>query len=241
LTPELESLWRAQALDRALLGVRERLTEFPTRRARVDLGLSGAKAAVAAAEERGKSAALAKREAEKSAEALVDQERKFQTQLTQVKKNDEYAALLHEIAAAQKKRSELETFVLEKMEQEAAVAADVARAKSSLTEAEAAAKAERGRITTEENVAKEEEANLARQRDEALSTLPPVLRARYERILIARKGQAIAALQGDSCAGCGARMPAQAAIQVRRGLGVVECPDCGRLLIHPPGEEASTL
>jgi predicted nucleic acid-binding Zn-ribbon protein len=240
LTPELEALWRAQSLDRALLGVRERLSTFPARLARVDQGLAGAKAAVAAAEGRVQSAALAKREAEKSAEGLVEQERKFQTQLTQVKKNEEYAALLHEIAATQKKRSELETFVLEKMEQEAAVAADVARAKAALAEAEKGTKGERSVVTTEQNAAKAEEAALIAQRDEALSTLPATLRARYERILIARKGQAIAALSGDSCAGCGARMPAQAAIQVRRGLAVVECPDCGRLLIHPPGEEAST-
>jgi uncharacterized protein len=241
LTPELEALWRAQSLDRALLGVRERLSTFPARLARVELGLAGAKAAVAQAEEKVKGAALAKREAEKTAESLIEQERKFQTQLTQVKKNEEYAALLHEIAATQKKRSELETFVLERMEQEAAVAAEVARAKATLAEGEKVAKGERASITSEQAAAKAEEAGLVQQRDEALSTLPPVLRARYERILIARKGQAIAALSGDSCAGCGARMPAQAAIQVRRGLGVVECPDCGRLLIHPPGEEASAL
>jgi len=39
LTPELESLWQAQALDRALLGVRERLATFPARRAKVDQSL----------------------------------------------------------------------------------------------------------------------------------------------------------------------------------------------------------
>ncbi len=241
MTPELESLWRAQSLDRALLGVRDRLSVFPARRARVDASLVGAKAAVAAAEERGKAAALAKREAEKTAEGLVEQERKFQIQLTQVKKNEEYAALLNEITNSQKKRSELETLALEKMEQEAAVAAELARVKATLAEAEKGAKTERSQITSEENATKAEEAALVSQRDEALSTLPPVLRARYERILIARKGHAIAALSGDSCAGCGARMPLQAAIQIRRGLAVVECPDCGRLLIHPPGEEASKL
>ena len=234
MTPELESLWQAQALDRALLGVRERLATFPARRTKVDQSLTAAKAGVAAAEERGKASQLARREAEKTAESLVEQERKFQIQLTQVKKNEEYAALLHEIANAQKKRGELETFVLEKMEQEAAVAADTKRARAVLAEAEKIANAEKATITADEDAVRKEEKDLLARREEALAALPAALRARYERILIARKGNAIAELVGDSCAGCGGRIPAQAAIQVRRRLAVVECPDCGRLLIHPP-------
>ena len=142
MTPELESLWRAQGLDRALLGVRERLGAFPARHMKVDQAVASAKAQMAAAEDRGK-ASSSRRDAEKTAESLAEQERKFQIQLTQVKKNEEYAALLHEIASAQKKRGELETFVLEKMEQETAVVADAAKAKSALAEAEKIAKAER--------------------------------------------------------------------------------------------------
>ena len=234
MTPELESLWQAQALDRALLGVRERLATFPARRTKVDQSLTAAKAGVAAAEERGKASQLARREAEKTAESLVEQERKFQIQLTQVKKNEEYAALLHEIANAQKKRGELETFVLEKMEQETAVTADAKRARAVLAEAEKLAAAEHAKVKADEDAVRKEEADLLARREAALASLPAVLRARYERILVARKGQAIAELVGDSCAGCGGRIPAQAAIQVRRRLAVVECPDCGRLLIHPP-------
>ena len=239
MTPELESLWRAQSLDRALLVVRERLLVFPARIARVDAGLVGAKVALAAAEEKGKAAALAKRDAEKQAEALAAQELKFQGQLTQVKKNDEYAALLHQIAGARAHREELETFVLERMEQEAAVAAEVQRSKAVFAEASKSVDAERARVATEEAAVRAEESDLMAKRAEALSTLPAALRARYERILIARKGQAIAELTKDSCAGCGGRIPPQAAKEVRRGLAVVECPDCGRLLIHPPGAEAS--
>jgi predicted nucleic acid-binding Zn-ribbon protein len=211
LTPELESLWQAQALDRALLGVRERLAAFPARRAKVDQAVAAAKAGVAAADERGKASQLARRDAEKTAESLVEQERKFQTQLTQVKKNEEYAALLHEIANAQKKRGELETFVLEKMEQETAVAADAKRARAALADAEKLAAAEQAKVKQDEDAVRKEEADL-----------------------LARREQALAELVGDSCAGCGGRIPAQAAIQVRRRLAVVECPDCGRLLIHPP-------
>ena len=239
MTPELKSLWQAQGLDRALFDVRVRLATFPALRAKAEQQVAQAKAGVSAAEERGKASQLARREAEKTAESLVEQERKFQIQLTQVKKNEEYSALLHEIAGAQKKRSELETFVLEKMEQENAVSADMKAAKAKLAEAEKAAAGDRAKIDADEATAKEEERVLLAQREEALAGLPAVLRARYERILIARKGKAIAELTGDSCAACGGRIPPQAAIQVRRRLAVVECPDCGRLLLHPPDADAS--
>ena len=228
-----------QEIDRALLGVRERLAVMPGRRERIEAGLGGAKAAVAAAEERAKAAALAKRDAEKQAEVLAEQERKFQTQLTQVKKNEEYSALLHEIEGAKKKRSDLETFVLEKMDQEAAVAAEVQRAKAAFSEADKGADGERARVKADEAALQAEESALVARRDEALATLPANLRNRYERILIARKGKAVAELIRDSCSGCGGTLPPQVAIQIRRGLTIVECPDCGRLIIHPPGAEAS--
>jgi len=232
VTPELETLWRIQDLDRALTGVRERLAVFPTRRATIDARRATAKAALTRAEESVKARALAKREAESQAETLVAQERKFQTQLTQVKKNEEYAALLAEIEGAKTKRSQLETFVLEKMEEEVAATAEVKRAKAALAEAEAGHADETKKIDAEEKTVKAEESELVTRRAAQMAALPAGLRGRYERVHGAKKGQAVADLAGDSCAACGSRLPPQAAIEVRSGTGVVECPDCGRILLH---------
>jgi predicted nucleic acid-binding Zn-ribbon protein len=71
-----------------------------------------------------------------------------------------------------------------------------------------------------------------------MSSLPVSLRGRYERVHTAKKGQAVADLTGDSCAACGARLPPQTAIQVRRGTAIVECPDCGRILLHKANAES---
>ena len=71
MIPELDRLWRAQELDRTLLGVRERLARLPARRKAIDDSLAGAKAALTGAEEKSKSQALAKRNAEKDAEAQL--------------------------------------------------------------------------------------------------------------------------------------------------------------------------
>jgi predicted nucleic acid-binding Zn-ribbon protein len=238
LHPDLDRLVRAQELDRALADVRGRIERLAPRRKAADELLVGAKKAVAEAEERARALALAKRAAEKDAETLGEQERKFQTQLTQVKKNEEYAALLHEIAGAQKRRSELETVVLEKMDEEGRAAAAITAAKAALAAAEKEAAAVRAAVAADEAVLRTEEGGLVARRDGALGQLPPALRTRYEKLLVARKGRAVSELSGDVCTACGAHMPPQKAIAVRRGESVVDCPDCGRILV--PATQAAS-
>lgn len=232
--PDLDRLVRAQELDRALADVRQRLDRLAPRKKAADDLVSAAKKTIADAEERARAAALAKRTAEKDAETLVEQERKFQTQLTQVKKNDEYAALLHEIEAAKKRRSERETVVLEKMDEEGRIAQSIVQAKAALAAAEQEAARVRAAIAGDEATLKAEEGGLEARRDGALGQLPAPLRTRYQKLLAAKKGRAISELAGDVCSACGAHLPPQRAIAIRRGESVVDCPDCGRILVPVP-------
>ena len=141
--------------------------------------------------------ALARRNAEKDVETLGEQERKFQTQLTQVKKNEEYTALLHEIEGAKKKRSERETAVLEAMDEETRVAADVTAAKAALAQAEKLAAEGRAAIDGDEATLRSEEEGHAGRRDGALGELSPGLRSRYEKLVVAKRGTAVAFLEGQ--------------------------------------------
>ena len=240
MTHELEIFWTLQGIDGELRHVRERLARLPAKRQEIERGTSEAKVALAASEERVKSAALAKRKAEQDAEALGEQEKKFNLQLSQVKKNDEYSALLHEIEATKKKRSELETFVLERMEDEGQVAAMVTRAKETLAKAQAKASEETRVVDGEESGLKSEEAALEARRDGLLAELPQQLRGRYQRIHTAKNGEALAELVAGACGACGAAMPLQTAIEVRRGQNVLECPSCGRILVYRSAPDAST-
>jgi len=229
--PDLDRLVRAQEIDRVLTGTRGRLERLAPRRKAADDGVASARLALEQAEAHAKAVALARRTAEKDVETLGEQERKFQTQLTQVKKNEEYTALLHEIEAAKQKRSERETAVLETMDEEGRAAAAIAAAKAALAAAEKLAASEQSTIAAEESVVRAEEQALAARRDAVLADLPPALRARYDRLLGAKRGVAVAVLEKDACAACGSHLPPQKAIAVRRGEGVVECPDCGRILV----------
>jgi len=232
--PDLDRLVRAQEIDRALTETRSRLERLLPRRKAADDSVAAARRTLSEAEERVKAVALARRTAEKDVETFGEQERKFQTQLTQVKKNEEYTALLHEIEGAKKKRSERETAVLETMDEEGRSTAAVAAAKAALAVAERAAETDRAAITAEESIVRVEEQALLARRDAVLADVPGTLRARYDRLLGAKRGVAVAVLEKDACAACGSHLPPQRAIAIRRGEAVVECPDCGRILVPVP-------
>jgi len=153
--PDLDRLVRAQEIDRHLTETRGRLERFVPRRKAAEDGVAAARQALAQAEERAKAVALARRTAEKDVETLGEQERRFQTQLTQVKKNDEYTALLHEIEGAKKKRSERETAVLETMDEEGRAAAAIVAAKAALAVAEKRAASERATNAEAEGVGRQ--------------------------------------------------------------------------------------
>ena len=55
----------------------------------------------------------------------------------------------------------------------------------------------------------------------------------YEKLLGAREGQAIAALEGRICQGCYVTVPSNIYVRLARALDLVVCPSCGRILFLP--------
>src|SRR5262249_6664261 len=143
-----------------------------------------------------------RRELEREAESVGEQERKFAAQLPLVKKNEEYTALLHEISGSKAKRSEIETRVLVQMEEEEKLAATKPVAERALKEAEAELATRRTQIEAEENTARAEVEAIQKQRAEQMAPLPAATRSRYERVHQSKNGQAVAALVKGACGGC---------------------------------------
>lgn len=52
----------------------------------------------------------------------------------------------------------------------------------------------------------------------------------YEKLLEAREGQAIAELDGRVCQGCNVAVPNNIYVRLARGVELVLCPSCGRIL-----------
>ncbi|MEO0649078.1 MAG: C4-type zinc ribbon domain-containing protein [Planctomycetota bacterium] len=72
---------------------------------------------------------------------------------------------------------------------------------------------------------------LAAERTERLGNgLPPDVQTTYEKLLEAREGMALAALEGRVCQGCFMEVPANLAVRLQRGRELVQCSNCQRIL-----------
>jgi hypothetical protein len=76
---------------------------------------------------------------------------------------------------------------------------------------------------------------LAAKRDQALhreGVVADVL-AQYEKLLEAREGEALAMLDQKTCMGCYTAVPNNIYVRLARGIELVTCPSCARILYLP--------
>jgi predicted nucleic acid-binding Zn-ribbon protein len=237
--PALERLVALSRLDTRLQAIEESLKRLPENEKKAQSRLTDATSALDGHRERLKQIELARREGEREAEALTQQERKFQSQTMQVKSNEELWALQREIQGVKARRSELETLVLERMEEEEAKKREgskfdkgVAEAKAHVAQTVETSAAERGRLEAEREQVKAE-------RDAMLEEVPREWRSRYLRVRQSRGSPAVVALVRNACAGCLSAQPPQRVQEVRLGDLVVVCEYCGRLIVGVEGEAPS--
>ncbi len=230
----LESLWALHGFDEELVTLEAAISRFPADRQAVEQRVAADQARCESLKSRVHDLQVHRREREREIEGLVEQERKFQSQLMAVKKNEEYQALLHEIAALKSKRSEIETAVLLQMEEEEVVAAEKPAAEKSLQMARQEADARLHQIATLEQDDRDRTAAIESQRAVYLDRLPADVRARYERVRSSRGGRAVVPILKGACGGCFRAQPPQVLQEARRGDRLISCEGCGRLIIWPP-------
>lgn len=234
MTEELELLWKLRVLDEQRSALKAALDRFPVLKSDLDHRVSAEKARLEALKGRLNDLQKNRRGREKDIETVVAEERKFQSQLPAVKKNEEYTALLHEIQAAKAKRSEIETEVLLMLDEEEKTAQERPAIEQALSAAEREASDRLAQITREESVDQEQLTAVDAERAGLIGKLPAGTRSRYERIHASRGGHAVVAISKGACGGCYRAQPPQVLVEARRGDRLLACDGCGRIMIWPP-------
>ncbi|UCE85083.1 MAG: hypothetical protein JSU66_12095 [Deltaproteobacteria bacterium] len=165
---------------------------------------------------------------------LADQEaliQRLQGQSSQVKTNEAYTALLHEIEHARSAISDCETRILELMDEIDAARAAIAVAEEEQREIEARAQTEESAIQARASALESELDEAREARAKIIESLEPALVRRYEAIAKTRS-PAISVAADELCMGCRVRIPPQAYNDVIRGESIVSCGSCRRILIH---------
>jgi hypothetical protein len=234
VTEELRVFWALRGLDERLVTARAALRRYPDERKSFEERLAVERRRLETLTRQVGELQLKHRQMEKDIEALQGEERKFQGQLPLVRKNEEYTALLHEIADRKGKRSDRETELLLLMEEEQRLQAERPRLEQSLRGVEAESDRRLQALAAAEAAEREQVAALEVERRALLERVSGPVRARYERIWASREGRAVVPIVKGACGGCFRGQPPQALQEARRGERLLTCDGCGRLLIWPP-------
>jgi predicted nucleic acid-binding Zn-ribbon protein len=233
--PHLKSLIELQAVDFRLIELRERLARFPKRLAEVEARVAAAKQQVSSAKE----ALLASQKERKTYEMDVEQwkerAKKYRNQSAEVKTNEAYKALLHEIQNAEAEVAKAEDRLLERMVSGEEYDRQVKAAEAAFKEIEAAAGKDRQSIQAEYNAAQKELAAAEATRAAAIATVPEELVSHYERIAKRHGGIALAEVHGEGCGQCGVHIRPHVIQQLQRdnNEGFLHCETCTRILYYP--------
>ena len=236
MLPNIENLLKLQDVDKEIRRLRDEIAELPKRVAVIEQKLAGTKAQLDKAQAAVKADEASRRKYDTNINDLRGKISKYRDQSLDVKTNEQYKALLHEIQFAEKEITANEDKILELM-----VNAD-ARDKE-VKAAQVELKAETAEIEKEKEQARqrtaEDEKLLAEangKRDQLRSGVREDLLRQYERVSKFR-GSGIAEVFDHKCMGCQVILRPQIYNDVRSGKDVVSCDSCQRILYLSPKEE----
>ena len=232
--PDLEHLIHLQELDLAAERHRRRETDIPQLQSALDARLAARAAAVDTAKARIAESQTARREVEKDLAAVQSRLNKFKNQLMEVKTNKEYQAMQKEMSVAEQEISDLETRMLERMEEADSLAVELKTAQAALAAEQAEITRERQALESERGTVADDLKRLSEERVTTAALVSADALALFERLAHNRRGLAMAEARHGLCTVCHVRLRPQVFNEARRNAGIVQCDSCTRILYFVP-------
>lgn len=167
-----------------------------------------------------------------------EQAKKYATQLTDIKTNKEYKALNSEIAFLHSKISDLESGELELMDEDAVFKKQIDEDKAALAAAEQEKKDKEGDLRAQISKLEATIEETRAARNDLARTLPTSLIKQYGNMIKNRNNKAVSFIRNDACSICGFNLRPQIKIELQLRRKIINCENCGRILIIPFAEES---
>jgi predicted nucleic acid-binding Zn-ribbon protein len=229
----IKRLVELQDVDVRLTAVRHALAGFPARLAQIEARLAAAKKRLADARDAHTTSLKDRKKYELDVEQWKEKAKKYRDQSYEVKTNEAFRALQHEIANAEKEMARAEDRLLERMVAGEEYDVQIKAADAALKDAEALAAREKAALA-EERVAEESKLHAAEaERATVVAGISEELLAEYQRVAKSR-GTALAAVVNESCHACGMHVRPHV-YQVLRRAGsdeIFHCETCARILYY---------
>ena len=236
MLPDIENLLKLQDVDKEIRRLQDEIAELPKRVAAIEQKLAGTKAQLDKAQAAVKADEASRRKYDTNINDLRGKISKYRDQSLDVKTNEQYKALLHEIQFAETEITANEDKILELMVNADARDKEVRAAQAELKEE--TAEIEREKEQARQRTAEDEKllAEARGKRDQLRGGVREDLLRQYERVSKFR-GSGIAEVLDHKCMGCQVILRPQTYNDVRSGKDVVSCDSCQRVLYLSPKEE----
>ena len=239
MLPDIQRLIELQQADREIQRLQDEVAALPRRVAEIESKLASTKAQVERARATIKADEQNRRKLEIDIQSLQQKISKYRDQSLDVKTNEQYKALMHEVSFAEQEIRIIEDKILEGM-------LDVEDNEKRLKAAELELKAETAEIEKEKAEARrrtaEDEAQLAGlngQRDQLRAAIAADLLRHYDRVLKLRRS-ALAEARDHKCSACQVMLRPQVYNDVRSNDQIIICDSCQRILYYVPPVEGES-
>ena len=231
---QIQRLLELQTVDLHLEELRKFMAAIPTRNAEIESRLGVAKTALAAARDAHTTALKDRKKYELDVEQWRDKGKKYRDQSYEVKTNEAFRALQHEIANADVEMARAEDRLLERMVAGMRISTwQIKTGEAGLKEAEGVAAGER-KVLEQERAEKQIELTAAEaQRTTIVADIPEDLLKEYNRIATHRHG-ALAQATNEMCMKCGVRMRPHIyqLLRTPENEEIQFCESCSRILYY---------
>ena len=236
MLPDIEKLLELQIADKEIRKLQDEVAALPKRMAVIEQKLAGTKAHLEKVRTAAKSDEANRKKFEAAIKDLQGKISKYRDQSLDVKTNDQYKALLHEIQFAEQEIRLNEDRILEVM-------VNVDAREKEVKVAEAELQAETAEIEKEKKEARtitaEDEKKLLEwnaKRDALRRGISEDFLRHYERVMKFR-GSGLAEVREHKCMGCQVMLRPQTYNEVRNGEKVMVCESCSRIYYFNPANE----
>jgi predicted nucleic acid-binding Zn-ribbon protein len=230
----IEKLLVLQDRDRRIAQLKTERARIPEQVAAAEERLKGESSHLDSLRDQAKHIEADRKKLEIDAESKRAQIAKYRGQLTQIKSNTEYQALLKEIAKVEEEIDEIETHELEIMERGDQLQPAVKTEQGTLKESMAKVEADRAELQKRAAMVEQELAQMQAERQKLAEEVEPGALNRYERLMRSKNDFAIVPIRNGNCGGCHLNIPPQLAHNAKHGTDLTSCDYCGRILYWQP-------
>jgi len=233
MNPTVEALLVLQERDARVAALTAELDSLPQQIAAVDEDLAARAAKFDGLKNKTRQIESERKKIELDVQSKQVAISRYKAQQQQTRKNEEFAALNHEIEHTEQEISVLEDSELELMEAYDKGLAAVAEAQKEFLLFQDKAKHKKADLEKRSATVSAELIDAEEKQAVAEQTVPEDLLARYRRILKSKRDVAVVPVHGEACGGCHMKLTAQTIVSARAAEHLVTCDNCGRLVYWP--------